>query len=99
MIYELFFTEDTLEDIKESYTWHEEQKEGLGEEFLLCMDKRIENIVSNPYLYQQIDKETRAVIIPRFPYRVLYFVVSKRIIIQGVLSMSRTSQSWTKRNK
>jgi hypothetical protein len=34
MIYTLFFSEDALGDIEESYKWYEEQKHGLGEDFL-----------------------------------------------------------------
>ncbi len=99
MIYELFFSDESLEDIKDSYNWYEDQRAGLGDEFLACMDKSIEHVVSNPYLYQEIGKGTRAVIIARFPYRVLYFLSSNQIIIQGILRMSRAPESWKKRNK
>jgi plasmid stabilization system protein ParE len=99
MSYQLFFSEDALVDINESFLWYEQQREGLGEEFLESIDTSIDKIVNNPNLYQLQYKEQRAAILARFPYRIFYFTEENQIIIQGVFRMSRDPQVWQERNK
>jgi toxin ParE1/3/4 len=52
MKYTLFFSEDALRDIEESYKWYEEQKHGLGEDFLDSIYSGADKIRTNPDLYQ-----------------------------------------------
>jgi len=93
----LFFSEDALGDIEESYKWYEEQKHGLGEDFLESIYSGADKICANPDLYQFQYKEQRAAIVSGFPYRIFYFTEGNRVIIQGVLNMSRDPQVWKNR--
>lgn len=45
--------------MQECFIWYEEQKEGLGDEFLESIYKSTEKITSNPFVYQVQYKELR----------------------------------------
>ncbi|HYA42971.1 MAG TPA: hypothetical protein VEF34_16825 [Syntrophobacteraceae bacterium] len=37
-------------DIQEAYHWYETQREGLGSDFLLCVEDGLEKIKKNPQM-------------------------------------------------
>ena len=88
-MYTIFFSDDALLDMEESFIWYEGQKESLGDEFLECIYGSAEKILINPYLYQPQYKEIRIKIVPRFPYRIFFIIEERKIIIHAVLRMSR----------
>jgi len=92
-MYNVFFSDDALLDIQESFIWYEEQKKGLGDEFLDCIYKSTEKILNNPYLYQLQYRELRIKIVPRFPYRIFFMIQEHEIIIHAVLRMSRNTST------
>ena len=55
-------------EIEEAYRWYEEQRKGLGFDFLLCIEDAIEKISRNPELYPLVHKNVRRALIHRFPY-------------------------------
>ncbi len=97
MSYTLFFTDDAREDILEGYKWYEEQREGLGEEFLDNLDATTDNIKEYPLHYQVQHKEQRAALLRRFPYKVIYFIDKEQVVVQAVIRMSRDPQIWQSR--
>jgi toxin ParE1/3/4 len=38
-------------EIEEGYRWHEEQRDGLGSDFLLCVEEALEKIERTPDMY------------------------------------------------
>lgn len=88
-MYQIFFSDDALLDMQESFIWYEDQKEGLGDEFLESVYRSTEKILKNPYLYQFRYKEIRIKIVTRFPYRIFFVIQERTIIIHAVLRMSR----------
>jgi plasmid stabilization system protein ParE len=99
MKHTLFFSDDARADINEIFKWYEQQRKGLGDEFLESINKSVIKVLENPYLYQLKYKEQRATILSRFPYRIFYFIEEKQIVIQGVYRMRRDPQMWQNRNK
>lgn len=88
-MYSLFFSDDALLDMDESFIWYEQQKEGLGDEFLESIYKSTEKITSNPLVYQKQYKELRIKIVSRFPFRIFFIIDEYTVVIQAVLRMSR----------
>lgn len=69
MPYNYQLSEEAEEDVYEGYLWYEEQKTGLGEEFLAALDAAEIAIVSNPNTYQvRYKKKVRTFVVNRFPY-------------------------------
>lgn len=48
MAAELILAPEAEQDIAEAYGWYEDQRSGLGEEFLSCVDACIEAICRAP---------------------------------------------------
>ena len=61
-------------DIKIAFEYYEKQREGLGHDFLLCIEECMSKVERNPIHYKVIYKELRRIAVRRFPYRILYLV-------------------------
>jgi len=72
MAVELIITPETEQDVDEAYSWYEDSRQGLGEEFLTCVDASIQAICRTPELYPKIYHEFRRALVRRFPYAVFY---------------------------
>lgn len=88
------------DDMLEAYVWYEQQRAGLGEEFLESLDKAREAILQNPATYRaRYKKKVRAFLVDRFPYLILYVLEKKDVNVISVFNTSRDSKSWKKRIK
>lgn len=71
-------------EILEAYDWYEQQREGLGAEFLNELDVFYSSLLLNPNTYSYYDKPVRQGKISRFPYMVVYEVVEAVIVVYSV---------------
>lgn len=88
---------DAEKDISEAAKWYEEQKSGLGQEFMLSLDAIMQSIIRNPLQFPVIYKEFRRALLYRFPFAVFYIIEGKTIIILAVLHQFRNPKVWKKR--
>lgn len=84
-------------DLTQAYTWYEKQVEGLGGEFLLCVDACIQNIARSPRIYQKVHKNIRRALIRRFPYGIFFIEQPDHIRIIAVFHASRDPLTWQSR--
>ncbi|HEX8521436.1 MAG TPA: type II toxin-antitoxin system RelE/ParE family toxin [Tepidisphaeraceae bacterium] len=95
----LFIEPEAEADITNARLWYEQQRSGLGDEFLLSLEASFEAITMRPNSFPSVRKGVRRALTPRFPYLVL-FVESRReasIFVVGVFHTSRNPRTWTKR--
>jgi len=78
-------------DLTQAYLWYEKQVEGLGSEFLLCVDACIQNITRSPKIHQKVHKNIRRALIRRFPYGIFY---PDHIMIIAVFHASHDPSRW-----
>lgn len=97
MSYTLVIKPLAEKDIAETYTWYNEEQEGLGDTFLDQLERSLEFIEKNPGQYQIRYKEARMVKINRFPICLHYTIEEDTVFIHAVLSTSRDPQIWKKR--
>ncbi|MBI1248737.1 type II toxin-antitoxin system RelE/ParE family toxin [bacterium] len=97
MAAEISITEDAENDIAHAYQWYERCRSGLGEQFVSCIDDRIEIISQMPELYEKVYKEFRRAIVRRFPYVIFYELSENMVTIYGVFHASRHPDTWKKR--
>lgn len=97
MKYDLIIKEEADEDVVNAFLWYEEQKEGLGDKFLLCLDEYYSVIIENPYIYEAKYNKLRQAIIKRFPYVIIYEVEENTVVIYAVFHTSRHPKIWKKR--
>jgi len=97
MAVKLVIAPEVENDIIEAYTWYEERRIGLGEEFLSCVDACIQAICRAPELYAIAHESYRRGLIRRFPYSIFYEYVNDTVSVYCVFHNSRNPQKWRER--
>ncbi len=70
MSYALTIRKEAEQDIDEQFTYYEEKREGLGHDYLLCIEEALDKFQRNPLTYRKIHNELRRLSIKRFPHRI-----------------------------
>jgi plasmid stabilization system protein ParE len=97
MKYSLAIQPEAEEDLRQAFLWYEEQREGLGEEFLHSIEAGMKRIGDHPLMFSKIHKDVRRHLIRRFPYGIFYTVEMERIAILAVFHVARDPQQWMRR--
>lgn len=84
-------------DVAEAYGWYEAQRPGLGDDFLLCIEAALEAIGDRPQSFPLIDRRTRRALVRRFPYLILFAVLTDAISVVAVFHTSRDPERRTPR--
>ena len=84
-------------DVDKIRRWYEQQRDGLGADFLLCFEEALEKIRRHPELYPLVHRQVRRGFVRRFPYGVFYVVDDDRIAVVGVFHASRDPRRWQSR--
>ena len=77
-------------------TWYERQREGLGADFLLCVEETLQKVRRNPEVYPRVRSSARRASIRRFPYG-LFYVVEEEVVVIGVFHAHRNPRCWSDR--
>ena len=85
-------------EIDDAARWYEDQRAGLGRDFLDAVDLVMSGITINPTRYGFAKADIREGAIQRFPYVVYYRVHPDRIRILAVQHTARDPASWASRN-
>lgn len=86
-------------DLAGAYGWYEEQRTGLGEQFLAAVSSAFEAIGEFPEMFVQVHGEVRRAIVSRFPYAVFYRIEPSRVVILTVLHTARDPRLWPQPRK
>jgi toxin ParE1/3/4 len=92
MFYQIIIRPEAQVDISESFQWYQEKCNGLGTEFLTCVDSLFNILKENPEIYQQIYKNVRRALTFRFPYEIFYIIEEYRIIVLAVFHAKRNPE-------
>ena len=63
---------EAKQDAQTAYKWYEAQAEGLGEDFLACLDASFQQISKNPQRFPIRFDSFRRILLRRFPYAVYF---------------------------
>ena len=99
MTYDIYWSDAAFLDLEEAVNWYENQKAGLGQELLVCLDEAVQSIKRNPYLFTQKYKHIRVLYIRRFPYSLHYVVDSSNIKVFGFFHMAQDPGRWQGRTE
>jgi len=94
MNYSLTVREEAELDINGAFEYYENQRLGLGHDFLLCVEEGLSKIERNPLHYKIIYKDLRRIPVRRFPYRILYLVRNEQVIVTAVFHVRKDPQAW-----
>jgi hypothetical protein len=54
MDYEMIIRPEAKADLLDTFRWYQEQRQGLGHDFKLCVDEVISKIQRNPFTHKKI---------------------------------------------
>jgi toxin ParE1/3/4 len=84
-------------DVEAVHRWYEQERAGLGAEFLVEAGRTVAAVVALPETYPAIHRDTRRALIRRFPYGLLYRIVDDLVVFVGCFHTSRAPATWKRR--
>ena len=98
-MYDVYFSSEAESDLREATEWYEEQRIGLGQDFVSYLDTSLHMLQKNPKLYQVLYKNIRSVLIKKYPYCIFYNIEEekKEIHIFALLHTKRNPEIWLNR--
>lgn len=84
-------------DVEEAYDWYEAQREGLGDEFLAAVQAALESILNHPEAAPIVHRETRRVLLRRFPYGIHYRLIDEEVVVVACFHAKRNPRLWSTR--
>ncbi|MBA4391808.1 MAG: plasmid stabilization protein [Syntrophus sp. (in: bacteria)] len=84
-------------EVNDAVQWYNDQKIGLGIEFLDELDMAVRRIAAFPESYPEIERDLHRCLLSRFPYGLIYGIDKKTIIIVAVAHLHREPRYWIER--
>ena len=84
-------------DLTAAYGWYEGQREGLGLEYLLCVEAVVGAIGRHPLAHPLVHRNVRRALVRRFPYGVFCFLDDTTVVVVAVFHCRRDPSSWQER--
>jgi plasmid stabilization system protein ParE len=81
-------------DIEAATFWYEQQREGLGVEFVLELDAVLERVAAGPWQFPEIEPRVHRALLGRFPYAVYFLIEEDSVGVFAVLHQSRDPGVW-----
>jgi hypothetical protein len=88
------FTSSALKELRESILYYEQRENGLGSAFLDEIEATLNRILQHPSAWHQLSPRTRRCRTHRFPFGLLYQILSNEILITSVMDLRRDPASW-----
>lgn len=82
------------EDIDLAYQWYENQRPGLGRQFLDRFRACVKTISHAPELHEMVASNYRRALMRKFPYAVFYSFADDTVTIYGVIHTARDPAIW-----
>lgn len=90
---------EALTDIREAYSWYEEQSKDLGKRYKSQVISQINTLKKNPYLFSIKYNDIHCLKIKKFPFLVHFNIKENTVNVFAVLHTSMNPKIWEKRIK
>lgn len=84
-------------DATDAANWYNRKRDGLGNEFLLALEAKINAIRRNPRQFTVEYKGIRRAFTERFPYGIFFIFENDVVYILAIVHTSRSPKIWKKR--
>jgi plasmid stabilization system protein ParE len=93
------FIPEAKADVADAYLWYEDQSQGLGMEFLRCVEAALLSVQRTPLLYPSVHESYRRVLVRRFPFAIFFEFEQdhNRCVIYSVFHCSQNPEKWLNR--
>lgn len=85
-------------DIQAATVWYEDQRSGLGVQFLHELDLVFRRIEDNPWQFPRLEGEIRRALLRHFPYGVYFIEETEATQVLAVLHLHREPDVWKGRS-
>lgn len=92
-----FFRKAARLEHDEAAVWYENQRSGLGREFVAEIETALQQACETPQRFPTMLLDTRCVRVRRFPYSIFFRVRSDRLIVLSVFHARRDPTIWRER--
>jgi plasmid stabilization system protein ParE len=92
-----FVEPEAQADLEDAFVWYEEQRSGLGSEFLAEVARVFQVVEEAPEHYPVVRGVTRRALVHRFPFGVFYILGPERVAVTAVLHGRRDPRRWQQR--
>ena len=98
MSFEIVLRREAQIELDEIFIWYEEQKIGLGLDFINEFEATINKITHNPYYASYIEIDARSASLKKFPYEIIYRIdeVNWQVRIIAIIHQRR-NPTWFRR--
>lgn len=97
MTRQLHIRDEAELDIIDAVAWYEDQRNGLGAEFLIEFDAVMQRMIDTPLQFPQIKADVRRALLRRFPYAAYFLVSDEKVDVVAVLHQHRDPRTWERR--
>jgi len=91
MIFSLAISTEVESDIDEAFLWYEFQQVGLGERFILFIDKGHDIITKMPESFPEEFNNIRKFVMEKFPYNIYCRSSNSKIVFNQILATTETT--------
>jgi|SRR5260221_957912 plasmid stabilization system protein ParE len=91
MAYKIVVKDLAKEDMQVAYDYYENGSKGQGEDFLIKLQKRFDDLEEHPHHYGYIDDQNiiRDVKLKKFPYVIIFEIIGAEVIVYSVHNTSK----------
>lgn len=88
------------EEFAAAVRWYEEQRAGLGAELFDEIEAATRKLEQYPEMGSPVSRDllTRRILVPRFPYQIVYRLTPTEIVIVAVAHLKRRPNYWKNRS-
>lgn len=88
---------DALVEIEEAAAWYKPRRRFLDRDFINTVNAGIRAIAENPERFPIREDDARFLVLPRFPYSIIYQVTDDEVIILSCFHERRDPAEWKRR--
>jgi plasmid stabilization system protein ParE len=81
-------------DVAVAASWYEQQRPGLGQEFLDEFVAMSDRLSESPLVYPTVHRKTCRALLNRFPFGVFFRMAGTDVVIVAVMHGSRSPHRW-----
>lgn len=91
------FRLEAAEDVESARDWCDEQRAGLGDDFVASLEGTLELIIQFPNGFPEIAAGHRRALLHRFPYAIYYRLVPDVIDVVACMHNAQARDRWRSR--
>ncbi len=84
-------------DIEAAHGWYEQQRRGLGDEFVAALDLLLKAVLRNPHTHACVHHRIRRALLHRFPYGLYYLSEPDAVVVLACTHLRRHPRRWRSR--